>query len=484
VKTLAIRGRGVLLLIGIVAWWAANLQPAHAAGVAYQKGDVLAAIGSGMIQHFDPNGNVIATLDTTTNAEMYGICFDAAGNLYTTDPYAQGMTIQQMSKFDSSGTLKQASWAGPFAGSPRDCLQAKDGSIWTIEDYPQASLQQWTTAGTLLASYSSPRVGGEWFDLNPDQCVFDITAGNAISRFNVCTNSYLPDLATNLPGGGCNAIRIRADGTILVACNEYVNLVDAAGTVLKSYPRADLPDSSGRLYALSLDPDGTSFWTGDFYYLGSIYRIDIATGNLITHFSSTVDVPNILGGLAVAGDLRVAADSAPPACTLTAVLPGPPKQVKITVQDPESGLQSIDVTKFVNATVDVPSFTPGTKGPVIVTGTKIDQSKGAQVGLRATDVAGSVTDCDPDLLTIKPGEVQRIRDVLSSENRLTLSNGSPGLVSLRVTVNRKTFELAHLRSNEVRVLDISSAMVAGSHNTITIRGYGRRGSSADLVVSE
>ena len=184
------------------------------------------------------------------------------------------------------------------------------------------------------------------------------------------------------------------------------------------------------------------------------------------------------------GAFEFSAETIPPSCGLTAVLPGPPKQVKITVQDLDSGLQSITVTKNVNATVDVPAFTPGTKAPVVVTGTKTDQTKGAQVGLRATDVAGNVTNCDPELLTIKPGDVQRIRDVPRSEHRLTLSNGSPGLRILRVTVNRKTFELGHLRSGEVRVLDISSAMVAGSHNTVTLQGYGRRGSSAEVVLSE
>ena len=178
------------------------------------------------------------------------------------------------------------------------------------------------------------------------------------------------------------------------------------------------------------------------------------------------------------------ADTTAPSCVLTGVIAGPPKQIQITAQDVGSGLQTIVVTNSVNATVNVPAFTPGTNAPVVVTATKTDQTKGAQVGLQTTDVAGNVTICDPEFLTIKPGEVQRIRDVPRSENRLTLSNGSPGLRTLRVTVNRKVFELAHLRSNEVRVLDISSAMVAGSRNTVTIRGYGRRGSSADIVLSD
>ena len=479
-KTLAIRGRGVLLLIGVVAMWASNLQPAQAAGVAYQKGDVFVAIGGGVIRHFDASGTLLDTLDTTTNDQMTGMCFDAAHNLYATDYFTN-----QMSKFDSMGNLLQASWGGPFSTKPEDCLQAKDGSIWTGEVDGADKLRQWTTGGTQLAEHSpAPQSRGiDWFDLNPDQCVFDYTSeGSSVLRFNVCTDTQLSNLTDGLPGAPCIAVRIRADGTVLVTCNAEIYLLDASGTVLKIYPLSGLPGVAFPLFAMNLDPDGTSFWTAD-YNNGNIYRVDIATGDVITHFQ-TNPAPGVAGGLLIFGEPLVSADTTPPLCALTAVLPGPPKQVKITVQDLDSGLQSITVTKNVNATVDVSAFTPGTKAPVVVTGTKTDQSKGAQVGLRATDVAGNVTDCDPELLTIKPGEVQRIRDVPRSEHRLTLSNGSPGLRTLRVTVNRKTFELGHLRSSEVRVLDISSAMVAGSHNTITIRGYGRRGSSADVVLSD
>jgi hypothetical protein len=89
------------------------------------------------------------------------------------------------------------------------------------------------------------------------------------------------------------------------------------------------------------------------------------------------------------------ADSIPPACAITAVVAGPPKQLQITVQDTGRGLQSILVTMSVNASTPVPAFTPGTKDPVVVTATKIDQGSGAQIALQVTDLAGNVTNCDP-----------------------------------------------------------------------------------------
>ena len=88
-------------------------------------------------------------------------------------------------------------------------------------------------------------------------------------------------------------------------------------------------------------------------------------------------------------------DTTPPGCALTAVISGPPKQLKITVQDTGSGLNSVVVIVSTNANTTVPAFTSGSTGALVVTATKINQSSGAQVGLRVTDVAGNVTLCDP-----------------------------------------------------------------------------------------
>jgi hypothetical protein len=84
-----------------------------------------------------------------------------------------------------------------------------------------------------------------------------------------------------------------------------------------------------------------------------------------------------------------------PACNLTAILAGPPKQLQVTVQDTTSGLASIVVTTDVNADVVVPSFPVGTSASLVVTATKIDQTQASQLGLRVTNAAGQVTDCDP-----------------------------------------------------------------------------------------
>lgn len=86
----------------------------------------------------------------------------------------------------------------------------------------------------------------------------------------------------------------------------------------------------------------------------------------------------------------------PPTCQLTATIPGPPKQIQITVQATD-GLASINVDDSTNAVTPVPPFTPNTTNPVVVTSTKIDQSSGAHVQLTVTDTNGGSTVCDPVL---------------------------------------------------------------------------------------
>src|SRR5207248_9225618 len=111
----------------------------------------------------------------------------------------------------------------------------------------------------------------------------------------------------------------------------------------------------------------------------------------------------------------------------------------VTVQDglaSDSGLKSIVVTKNVNANVVVPAFTQGTKNPVVVTATRVDNNVSAQVALRVTDMFGNVTNCDPVLTTlVRENKPQVFTDVPDAEHLVTVKNGSPGLRRIAVTVN-------------------------------------------------
>lgn len=73
--------------------------------------------------------------------------------------------------------------------------------------------------------------------------------------------------------------------------------------------------------------------------------------------------------------------------------------------------------------------------------------------------------------------------VPASFNKVTITNDKPGLTHLEITVNRRNFEITPLRDNEVRTVDISSAMLP-ANNTITFTALGKPGGQAQVLLHE
>ena len=87
------------------------------------------------------------------------------------------------------------------------------------------------------------------------------------------------------------------------------------------------------------------------------------------------------------------ADVEPPTCELTGQNPGPPFSIRITIQDGWSGLNTINVVETINATVTIPTFSTGTRDPVVVEATQVAQGMDFSVLLEATDMAGNINTC-------------------------------------------------------------------------------------------
>jgi len=121
-----------------------------------------------------------------------------------------------------------------------------------------------------------------------------------VRRYNVCTRSPLPDFATGLTAPYCYALRLRPNGELMVACQDAVHRLSALGANLRTYTRQSIGETdAGGLFALNLDPDGTSFWTAGLNS-GSVFRVDIASGAVLASFNSG---PGGVGGLAVYDEL-------------------------------------------------------------------------------------------------------------------------------------------------------------------------------------
>jgi hypothetical protein len=191
-------------------------------------------------------------------------------------------------------------------------------------------------------------------------------------------------------------------------------------------------------------------------------------------------------------------DSTPPSCTLTSVIAGPPTQIKVTVQDSDGGLKSVQVITLDNATanwddashtnIPLDGFAPVTAGDTtahVVTATKTVQGVSSHLGLEVIDLAGNVTDCDPVVLSASTSRGQPVSTTLnnlsSSEGRVTVQNGTPGVDAITLEINGRHFSVAGLKDGESRTIDISSALQAGKSNTATVTGLGQPGGTAALV---
>jgi hypothetical protein len=179
--------------------------------------------------------------------------------------------------------------------------------------------------------------------------------------------------------------------------------------------------------------------------------------------------------------------SSPPVCQVAAVLPGPPAQLQVAVHA-DRGLSKLAVASATNATVALPTFAPGAVDTLLVTATKLDQTRGASVTLLATDQSGTSTSCDPALLAVgrAPGDspAQVLRHLAQGESHLTVIDGTPGIDRLRIDVNGHRFVMQDLQDGQSQTLDVSSAMRKGTRNTLLVVAHGPRDSSAVVIVSD
>ncbi len=152
-----------------------------------------------------------------------------------------------------------------------------------------------------------------------------------------------------------------------------------------------------------------------------------------------------------------------PSCLCCVIIPGPPKQLQVTVQSIGSGLASIAVLTATNASVSVPPFTSGTLTPVIITATKINQSQSSTVRLRVTDVAGNAIECDPVYTTISaqiPQSFSLSANYPNPFNPTTRINFSIARAESPTFVTLKVFDIL---GREVRTL-FAEPMQAGEYS--------------------
>lgn len=185
-------------------------------------------------------------------------------------------------------------------------------------------------------------------------------------------------------------------------------------------------------------------------------------------------------------DFVIGLDAAKPLCRIDHTDAGPPVRLHIRVQDVRSGIAGIAVTQAQNASITLPPFPSGEVQALDVVATKLNASQGSQVELRVTDTAGNMTSCDPILTeeirtTGKPVS-HTYRGVPAAEHRVTVTNGDPGLQRLDIEVNGHLFRMTGLGAEEVRTLDVASAVTPGVASTFVLTAHGRPGGRAAVLI--
>jgi hypothetical protein len=273
---------------------------AHASTVT-QSGQVFASVGNSTVNVYDPvSTNLIETLnDGTGEPYTTGGVFDSHNNFYVTDD-ANG----EISEYNSAGTLLPTFATG--LSNPLSLVFDNSGNLY-VGQQTTPYVAEFNAAGVRqpnIGPLASELYGVDWIALSSDECTLYYTSeGTDIESYNKCTNTQLPNFnLTPFTGNSAYQLQIRPNGDVLVADSDDVILLDPSGNVLQTYSCATLPGCAGQLFAVNLDPDGTSFWTGDSYS-GDIWKINIATGNVL----QTIDTHSgTLYGLTIDGQISVA----------------------------------------------------------------------------------------------------------------------------------------------------------------------------------
>ena len=172
-------------------------QLAAPGGVAYATGDVFAGLDNATVGEFSAGGSLRQSLATGGGGEQTGMCFDGAGNLYTTNFSSRNMT-----KFGNTGGSLLAPWTSAFTGEPESCVVDNHGNIW-VGAADSAELREFDPAGNLLGVHQLAREdrGIDWIDLSGDQCTFLYTSeGSSVKAFNACNDTQLVDFAAGWLG--------------------------------------------------------------------------------------------------------------------------------------------------------------------------------------------------------------------------------------------------------------------------------------------
>jgi hypothetical protein len=220
-----------------------------------------------------------------------GMCFAPTGEVLATRFQWPGPIL-----YSRLGVIVDENFAGTLnMPTHESCVFDRAGNVYIGIAGPNGAadsnvpVRKFDRYGNLLDTFVLPTGtrGTDWVDLAGDQCTLYYTSEDtSVRRYNVCTHTSLGVFANGLIGPYCYALRLRPNRELMVACQEGVHRLSPQGVNLRTYPRIDIGETDANgLFAMNLDPDGTSFWTAGFSS-GNVFHVDIETGTPLGNFNS------------------------------------------------------------------------------------------------------------------------------------------------------------------------------------------------------
>ena len=257
----------------------------------YSVGDVFASIGSGKVAQFDNDLNLIQVLDTgLSGAFTTGSAFDSAGNFYVT---TFGSNV--VAKFDTNGVLVNASFATCDAGSACESIVFDmAGNFYVGQAEGTRDILKFDSSGALIDRFdvATSGRGSDWIDLAADQSTLVYTSeSSGVSTYDTAGDVQGAQFGTTTTSPNF-ALRLLGDGGALVAASGAIDRLDNTGSVIDTFDFG----ANDSWFALNLDPDGDSFWSGDFT-TNILAQFDLATGAVI----QSLDLDSIVGLMGISG---------------------------------------------------------------------------------------------------------------------------------------------------------------------------------------
>jgi hypothetical protein len=295
VASIAIAALAALALAAVVLFTSAGYTQTSQASTTWQVGDLFLGAASGSYQVREPNGTLKETLNGGGSGYSTGCAFDSGGNFYGTE-----LSNNLVRKYLGPSAPHTASTFGGGYADPESIAFDAAGNVYVGN--VNSGIRQFASNGKFLQTITSARV--DWFDIAADQDTILYTQeGNDVKALSI-TSGPLSNFTTGTATQAF-ALRILGDGGVLLADLNNVKRYNSAGNVVQTY---DQPGEDS-WFSLNLDPNGTSFWAGDFN-TSHYYEFNISSGLLEAGPLSTGTAVYTLFGICIFGELTNALPTA------------------------------------------------------------------------------------------------------------------------------------------------------------------------------